>query len=61
VIGLAKERGIKAIRLDVLEGNLPAEKTYTSVGFSFVETLQMFYEDTGWTNFKLYEYDLSEE
>ena len=49
----AKNRGMKAIRLDVLEGNLPAEKLYVSEGFVYVDTLQLFYEDTGRTNFNL--------
>ena len=57
-IGLAAEGGMKAIRLDVLEGNIPAEHLYTGFGFRYMATLQLFYEDTGWTNFKLYEYVL---
>ncbi len=56
VIIHAKKENIKTIRLDVLEGNLPAEKVYTKVGFRYVDTIRMFYEDTGWTNYRLYEY-----
>ena len=56
VIAMAAQNGIKTVRLDVLEGNLPPEKAYTKVGFRYVETARMFYEDTGWTNYKLYEY-----
>lgn len=56
VIRLVRESGIKAIRLDVLGGNLPAEKAYTAMGFQYRDTLRMFYEDTGWTDFKVYEY-----
>ena len=55
-IAMAREKGIKTVRLDVLEGNLPAEKAYGKVGFQYVDTVRMFYEDTGWTNYKLYEY-----
>lgn len=55
-IDLAEESGMKAIRLDVLENNTPAENLYTGFGFQYRATLKMFYEDTGWTNFKLYEY-----
>ena len=54
----AKETGMKTVRLDVLKGNLPAEKLYESSGFTYVTTLPMFYEDTGWTDFELYEYPL---
>lgn len=48
----------KAIRLDVLKGNLPAKKLYTEMGFKHMYTLQMYYEDTGLTDYKLYEYVL---
>ena len=54
-IHLAREGGIKAIRLDVLEGNTPAEQLYLGFGFQYMTTLRMYYEDTGWTNFRLYE------
>ncbi len=56
VFKMAKQRGMKTIRLDVLEGNTPAESVYLKMGFQYVSTLQMYYEDTGWTNFKTYEY-----
>lgn len=56
VIAVARDNHMRTIRLDVLEGNLPAEKTYAKQGFSYLDTIQMFYEDTGWTNFKLFEY-----
>lgn len=56
VIALAEDAKQKAIRLDVLGGNLPAERLYTKYGFQYIDTVEMFYEDTGWTDFKLYEY-----
>ena len=55
-IELARETGMKAIRLDVLENNYPAENLYIGFGFQYRDTLKMYYEDTGWTNFKLFEY-----
>lgn len=54
-ISIARDRGMKAIRLDVLEGNIPAENLYSGFGFKYMAKLQMYYEDTGWMNFKLYE------
>lgn len=48
-------QNIKAIRLDVLGGNIPASKLYESMGFKYIETLKLFYEDTGLTDFLLYE------
>ena len=58
VIEKAGSEGQKVIRLDVLKGNLPAEKLYKRIGFKYLHTLNMFYEDTGWTDYELYEYPL---
>ena len=58
VISLAKEQEQKVIRLDVLDGNVPAEQLYTHMRFRYVDTILMYYEDTGWTDYKLYEYGL---
>ncbi len=55
-IGIAKNHQAKTMRLDVLEGNIPAEKAYVSVGFRYVTTMRMYYADTGWTNFRAFEY-----
>lgn len=57
----AEEAGMKAIRLDVLTGNVPAEKLYTGMGFSYVDTLKLFYEDTGRVEFRLFEYRIERE
>ena len=57
-IAIAGEAGMKVLRLDVLKGNVPAEKLYTGAGFQYQGTLQMYYEDTGWTDYELYEYVL---
>ncbi len=57
-IETARKQGQKVIRLDVLKGNLPAAKLYTSIGFRYIQTLTLFYEDTGWTEYELYEYPL---
>lgn len=56
VIDLAEKTNQRAIRLDVLGGNIPAEKLYIKHGFKYIDTVKMFYEDTGWTDFKLFEY-----
>ncbi len=56
VINMAREQGIKTIRMDVLEHHMPAQRAYEKIGFRCAETVNMFYEDTGWTNFKMYEY-----
>ena len=54
-IETARASHIKTIRLDVLEGNLPAERAYIRAGFRYVDTIQMYYEDTGRTSFKVFE------
>ena len=54
-ISIARERGCKAVRLDVLEGNEPAELVYTKLGFEFMYTMNIFYEDTGWADYKIYQ------
>ena len=54
-IQIARAKQQKAIRLDVLGGNTPALKLYEELGFQYHRTVRMFYEDTGWTNFLLYE------
>ena len=53
---LARERGWKALRLDVLEDNVPAQRLYQRAGFVYIETKQIWYESTGLANFLLYEY-----
>ena len=52
---LANAHGKKTVRLDVIDGNLPAGKLYTGMGFTFAEHRQLYYEDTGWCGFDLYE------
>ena len=56
VIEMARDNKIKTIRLDVLEGNIPAEKAYIKMGFKYLDTVQMYYEDTGRTGFRLFEF-----
>lgn len=57
-VRLARADGQRVIRLDVLEGNEPARRLYLGAGFRFVERTTMFYEDTGWCGFELYEYEV---
>ena len=43
----AKERNLKAIHLDVIEGNDIPLRMYGSFGFQYVDTVEMCYEDIG--------------
>ena len=57
-IDICRKNGQKAVRLDVLRENLPAQKLYRSMGFVFIERIKLFYEVTGLCDFDLYEYAL---
>lgn len=58
MIRAARAENKKAIRLDILGTNTSAEKLYTKCGFRFVEAKQLFYEDTGLTEYKMFELGL---
>ena len=58
MIDLSRSTGKKTVRLDILSGNDAAERLYTRAGFQFVQAKPMFYEDTGWTEYKMYELNL---
>ena len=52
---LARQHGKKALRLDVLESNLPARRMYEEAGFVCRGKQHWYAENTGWTDFLLYE------
>lgn len=54
----ARKIGKKAVRLDALSCNLPAQKLYRSMGFAEVGTARWQSANLGWTDFVLYEYFL---
>ena len=54
-IAVAKEKGCLAVRLDVLSGNVPAERLYPKLDFVYQYTVNMFYEDTGFADYKIYQ------
>ena len=58
IITYAKLQHKKAVRLDILGTNQAEERLYTKCGFQFVQAKEMFYEDTGWTEYKIYELNL---
>lgn len=58
---IGEEKRKKTIRLDILGTNSIAEKLYVKCGFRFVQAKPMFYEDTGWTEYKMYEKNLHGE
>lgn len=55
-----KELGLKALRLDVAENNVPAIKLYEKMGFRYIGTVSLGLECYGLDWFKLYEKVLSD-
>lgn len=55
---IAKERNLKAVRLDAMKVNLAAQRLYEGMGFNFIGEMKLFYDDVGLTEFFLYEYPL---
>ena len=59
-IETATRRGKKAIRLDCLDENEAPQKMYLSLGFRYIGTVPILYEDIGESrDFRLYELVLS--
>jgi len=55
---LAKDSGMTAMRLDVLQGNTPAIRLYEKCGFAYIGDVNINYADTGETTFHLYECEI---
>ncbi|MDD6880288.1 MAG: GNAT family N-acetyltransferase [Firmicutes bacterium] len=61
IISLVKKKRKKAIRLDALASNIPAQRLYKNIGFKYRGKQNRFAENTGWTDFLYYELPLSKE
>ena len=58
-IDTARERNLKSIRLDCIEGNDIPQKMYMSFGFKYVDKVEITYVDIGVPRkFFLYEFVL---
>ena len=55
VIGLSRSLGKKAVRLDALSCNTPAQRLYESIGFKKMSCRRWYAENVGWADFFLYE------
>ena len=55
IISLAMKKGKKAIRLDTLASNIPAQHMYEALGFEYRGKQNLYAENTGWTDFLYYE------
>lgn len=56
-ICMAKECGMKTVRLDALASNTPAHKIYNAIGFEYRGKQHLFAENTGWMDFFFFEYN----
>lgn len=54
----ARQQNIKEIRLDVYEKNVPAIRLYESMGFRYVDTVDLGYGMHGLNAFRLYQRQL---
>lgn len=52
---LGRSNKMKVCRFDALSSNLPAQKLYEGLGFVFCGKQHWFADNTGWTDFYLYE------
>jgi GNAT superfamily N-acetyltransferase len=55
VDGCAREKGIRAIRLDVYEGNTAAIRMYEQCGYRYIDTVDLGLGCYGLDRFRLYE------
>lgn len=58
LIEIAKERNNSKIILDVVKGNLPAEKLYQKTGFKYIGEKTEYIERIGNVDFNIYKYNL---
>ena len=59
-LDMARSGAQKCVRLDVLRGNIPANRLYEGKGFRYIDTVTMFYEDVcckGWFSYHLIQHD----
>ena len=57
-ISIAKNKGYKALRLDVVPGNIPAERLYKSRGFEYAGTIDLQREAVDIPLFDIYELNI---
>ena len=57
-IRLAQDHGMKAVRLDALASNTPGHRLYERLGFEYRGKQRLYAENTGWTDFYFFEYQL---
>lgn len=59
IMEMSREMGKQAVRLDALACNTPAHRLYEALGFQKRDRRRWYADNVGWTDFFLYELDLS--
>ena len=54
-IDRCRAAGDKAMRLDLIDLNRPAEKVYLKLGFVHCASVELYYEEVGWQFFHMFE------
>lgn len=57
-IRIAKMKGKKSVRLDALASNTPAHRIYERIGFEYRGKQHLYAENTSWTDFYFFEYQI---
>lgn len=52
---IAIENNHKSIRLDIIDGNIGAQRIFEAFGFEYVDTIEVFHNAVGLQKFHLYE------
>ena len=55
IIDRCRAAGDKAMRLDLIDLNRPAEKVYLKLGFVHCASVELYYEEVGWQFFHMFE------
>lgn len=55
-LDLAREQGLKAVRLDIADNNSPARHLYLGAGFQYVDSATTIFDDGSSMRFEYYEY-----
>lgn len=65
IFGLIKDNAIKygkkTIRIDIIDGNIGAQKVFEKFGFEYVDCVEFFHPIAGMEKFLLYDLDLNEK
>lgn len=56
IVDFARDNGYKAVRLDVIDGNMNANRLYQRAGYKSLGVHKLHYDSTDCTDFTMYEF-----